>query len=604
MRVIDAWRYEDMKGLQAAARGDIQADLAIVNCRLVNVLTMTVYAAEIYVKNGVIVHIEDDPGTFMGKAAAAECVYDAQGAYLAPGFMDAHVHCESSMLTPYYFGRAIALQGTTSAFTDPHELANVAGKGGVKYMLENGKKSPVRQFVLVPSCVPAVPGLESAGAAFGASEISEIALWDRECIVGLAEVMDYINVINGGQRMSDVLDAATKAGLYLQSHYYQTFGRPLSSYLVRGMGGNHELRTSEELIEVLRKGGWVNIKGASSISDAFEKLLDGIRRFPHPESLQVSLCTDDVHARDILEKGHVNRVMNRMIVYGFDPLLAIAYGTRNTAVEYGIANLGSVKVGNIADLVIFPDLEEISPSAVFVGGSLIVDEGKLLAAEEPAIIEPDEGLCHIMDTMRMSRVNPSDLLIRAMDSKAGTAKVNVIDFEDKITELFVEELPVRDGVLDISERPDLAFAAVFNRYGTGSYTFAVVKNFQLGRGAVASTVSHDSHNMTVVYRSPSDAASLINALIDCHGGIGAKFDEKMVVVELPVGGLMSKLSPESLAYGPLSDLRELYDEIFTVKDVSLLKPVSISLIVSPKFKISDMGIVGVLKQEFVPLFPE
>ena len=602
MRVVDAWRYENMQELQACARGDIAADLAIVNCRLVDVLTLTIRPAEIFVKNGVVVHVEDDESAFAGNAAKAEEIFDAGGAYVAPGFLDAHVHCESSMLTPYYFGRAIALQGTTSAFTDPHELGNVAGVDGVRYMLENGQRSPVRQFVLIPSCVPAVPGLESTGAAFGAAEITEIAAWDRERIVGLAEVMDYVNVIAGEKRMSDILDAATREELYLQSHYYGTVGRRLSAYLVRGMGANHKLRTAEEIVTVLRRGGWANIKGASSISDAFEKLLDGITSFPRPEVLQVSLCTDDVHARDIMEKGHVNRVMNRMIAYGFDPIVAIAYGTRNAAVEYGFSNIGSVKVGAVADLVVIPDIRDIHPTDVFVGGEQIVAGGKLTSPEDPAMIEPDASLKGIMGTVKMDKVTPEDLAICVADASAKTARVNVIDFAVKVTEMVQEEIPVVNGALDISGRPDLAFAAVFNRYGTGSRTLAVIKNFQLARGAVASTVSHDSHNMTVIYRDIEAAARLINGIIDAQGGIGAADGNKMLVVDLPVGGLMSKLSPEKLAYGPLAELRGLYDEIFTEPGVSLLKPVSISLIVSLKFKISDMGIVDVLEQKFVPLF--
>lgn len=602
MRVADKRRYESMHELQACARGEIKADLAVVNCRLVDVLTLTVRPAELFVKNGVVVHIEDDETAFVGGAASAESVFDAGGAHIAPGFLDAHVHCESSMLTPYHFGRAIALQGTTSAFTDPHELANVAGADGVRYMLENGMRSPVRQFVLIPSCVPAVPGLESSGASFGASEISKIAAWDRERIVGLAEVMDYVNVIAGEKRMSDILDAATAEGLYLQSHYYQTFGRKLSAYLVRGMGANHELRTEDEIAGTLQKGGWVNIKGASSITDAFEKLLDAIKGFPHPEALQVSLCTDDAHARDILEKGHINRAMNRMIASGFDPVTAIAYGTRNTAAEYGFSNIGCLKVGALADFVVIPDLREIKPTDVFVGGRQVVAGGALTSPEDPSMIEPGPNLKGIINTVSMNRVTPAELSIRPQNPGCGHARVNVIDFAVKVTEMTQEDIPVTNGTLDISDRPGLAFAAVFNRYGTGSRTLAVIKNFRLARGAVASTVSHDSHNMTVIYRDANAAAGLVNAVIGAGGGIGASDGERMAVVELPIGGLMSRLSPRELAYGPLNELRGLYDEIFSEKGVSLLKPVSVALVVSPKFKISDMGIVDVLAQTFVPLF--
>jgi adenine deaminase len=603
-----------MVTLQRAARGETQADLAVVRCQLVNVATHQIYPVEVYVKNGVIVYVESDKNAFCELKANAAKVYDAGGSFLLPGLLDSHLHVESSMLTPYNFGCGVAVHGTTCVFTDCHELVNVAGKEAFVYMLEDGKRSPIRQLMLVPSCVPSVPGLENAGASITANDVREMARLDPERVVGLAEVMNYPQVIGGEKLMRDILQAARESGLYLQSHYYELFGRNLAAYLIHDLGGNHELRTAKEVDEVLRQGGWVDLRGGSSISANFKELLESVKRFPHPTSLRVTVCTDDRHAKDILD-GHINLVVARMVAEGVAPTVAIACATRNIAQEYDIANLGEVAVGKLADMIVVPRLEDMRPTAVFVGGSLVAENRVLLTKGEPSVPK-------LRHSVKLKPIKPEDLLIAAPKVETSgngankTVKINAIDFTAKITTLAPTELPVdREGHLALppsedqrkdqrkDQREDLAFIMVFNRYGKGTKAAGVVRNFGLTQGAVATTVSHDSHNLVTVWKNANDGAMAVNALIEAGGGEVTCIDGKLALIELPVGGLMSDLPADQVA-AKLETYQEHYYRAFGGAKVSLLRPATTSLIVSPEYKISDMGIVDVLKQKVIPLFPD
>ncbi|MDR3230218.1 MAG: amidohydrolase family protein [Synergistaceae bacterium] len=609
MRVIDRWRYQYRDALRRSALGEVPADLAIVNCSVADVHTLSCYRGEVFVFGGIIVHVESDPAKFRGMEAEAKVICDAEGGFVAPGLMDSHVHVESSMLTPKHFGEAIAVHGTTSIFTDCHELVNVAGQSGFRYMLEDGKRSPVRQFMLIPSCVPSVPGLEEAGARIVGRDVTELAKLDRELVPGLGEVMNYPGVIQGEPLMSEILQAARDCDLYLQSHYYRLFGRELSAYLVQGLGGNHELRTEEEVFETLRKGGWVDLKGGSSMptwaQDFFPELLKGVRRFPNPASLRLTLCTDDRHAADIVNGGHMNVAVQRVIDAGFDPMLALSWGTRRVAEEYEIANLGAVTAGNLADLMILNTLNRIAPTAVFVGGRAVAKKGVLIEEEKRSFVSAPANL---LKSVKLEKVKREDLAVRAPRGESMTTvasvKVNIIDFAQKITELVSGEIPVSpDGCLQLPEKQDFAYLMVFNRYGSGGKGIGVIKNFGMTDGAVASTVSHDSHNLTVVFRSVDDAVAVVNALIDNNGGLAVCVGGQLATVELPVGGLISELpAPELTA--ALSRFEPLYYRAFDGKQVSLLRVATTSLIVSPKFKVSDIGIVDVLEQKLVPLFPD
>ncbi|GHS99294.1 adenine deaminase [Synergistales bacterium] len=594
MRKLDLWRYADMDALSRAALGEIAADLAVVNCRLVNVATHQIYPAEVYIKNGVIVYVESMESEFHISKANAAVVYDARGGYLLPGLLDSHLHVESSMLTPYNFGCGVAVHGTTGVFTDCHEIVNVAGREAFAYMLEDGKSSPIRQFMLIPSCVPSVPGLENAGATIVPEDIREMSKLDAELVVGLAEVMNYPQVVRGEKLMTDILKAARESELYLQSHYYRLFGRDLAAYLIHGLGGNHELRTAEEVSETLRQGGWVDLRGGSSISVGFGELLEPIKQSPHPAALRVTVCTDDRHAKDILE-GHINLVVAKMIAEGIEPTVAIACATKNIAQEYDISNIGEVAVGKLADMIVVPEIEKMRPTAVFVGGKLIAENQKLLTKGSPAENK-------VTYSVKLDAIKRSDLLVSVPKKGLSEVNVNVIDFAEKVTTLTQASLPVDENGNLLVTRDDLAFITVFNRYGRGNRAFAIAQNFGLKQGAVATTVSHDSHNLVVIWKNIDDAVRAVNALIEAGGGEATCIGGSLSLIELPIGGLMSELPAEQVA-AKLESYQEHFYKAFGGAKVSLLRPATTSLIVSPGYKVSDVGIVDVLAQKLIPLFP-
>ncbi|MDR1204594.1 MAG: amidohydrolase family protein [Peptococcaceae bacterium] len=602
-RFVDAYRYEDLPALVNAGRGLAPLDLVITNAKIVDVITETTAPGEIWVKNGVVVHVER--GSF-GQFKARQ-VFDAKGAYVAPGLMDSHVHIESSMMSPYYFGRAVVVHGTTAVFTDPHEITNVAGQKGIDYMYQNSRVDPVmRQFILVPSCVPAVPKLESAGAVIGGADVEYNAGEYPDAVIGLAEVMDYIGVINGDPRMTEILNAARAKGLYLQSHYSGIHGRDLSAYLLAGLGGNHEIRGAEDAEEVLRAGGWVDFRGSSSIDDSLNDLLPALRKFPNPSILRVTLCTDDVHAADLADRahGHINKVAARVVAFGIAPETAIAYATRNVAQEYGIENLGVIRAGNLADFIVFNDFAALEPTAVFVGGVQQVADGKLVSPARPELARPAAGLqAEICQTMRLGEVK-AEKLIPAKKTGANTALVNTLVFDGLFTKPGQETLPLKNGQLDLSGRDDLCFIAVCDRYGLETVSLGVLRNFGLRYGAVATTVSHDSHNLTLIYKDPETAAYLANRLIGHGGGVAAAADSGHCrVVELPAGGLMSLLPAEELA-PKIHGLETMLPELFGPEPASLLKMAVLTLPVIPEIRVTNKGVVNTVSQEFIPLFPE
>ena len=320
-----------------AAMGKIPCDLTVKNVQYFNVFTGEIYPAEVDVLDGFVVRVRQ---TGEEPEQPAETVYDGQGRYLIPGYIDTHMHVESTMMIPENLSRAILPWGTTTICTDPHEIGNVMGVEGVRFMLDNARKSALRQYVLAPSCVPAVPELESTGASFGAKEVAEIL--DLDNVVGIAEIMDFVGVYQDDHRMHSIIDEGVKRGMYLQGHAPYVSGKELAAYRVGGPCSDHESATAEEVVEKLRCGIHVNLR-ASSLIDNLKTLVAGCRG--HQWKDLVSICTDDVHARDLLTVGHINKVVRKAVQAGLSGCEAIKLATFNAAREYGFDDLGAVAPG-------------------------------------------------------------------------------------------------------------------------------------------------------------------------------------------------------------------------------------------------------------------
>ncbi|MBQ9592389.1 MAG: adenine deaminase [Lachnospiraceae bacterium] len=586
--------YKDKKRLLQAALGQIPADLCVKNVRLVNVFTGEILPADVYVCDGFICHVEY---VDFANVNAAE-IYDAKGQYMTPGFLDAHMHIESSMLTPRHFAEVSVPWGTTTIVTDPHEIGNVWGMDGVRYMHENSEDVPQRQFIDIPSCVPAVPELEVSGANFLAEQIDELADLDR--VIGLAEVMDFLAVIHGSDRMMDILDVAKKRGLYIQGHAPFVSGRMLSAYLCGGPKTCHESRTGAEGLEKMRQGMYVDMR-ESSISKNVNTVWDGVKDFKYFDTL--CICTDDRESDDLLKLGHINDVLRVVIEHGMDPVLAIKSATINTAREIHFENIGAVAPGYAADMVLMPDLREMRPSAVFYEGRLVAENQKLLVPIEDRSYELEER--NSMNVVRDLTVE--DLRIKA-PVQDGTVKVNVLTYLTHMlssTESVVEEIPVKDGYLDLSGDPDLNYVAVINRYGHDRMAVHVVRRFGTDHGALASTVSHDSHNLTCVYDTPENGLMAIQELIRTHGGMCAVEDGQILhTLALPVGGLMSVKHAADLSVDATA-MKEADRRLgLTQMPNPLLRIVSLALPVIPKAKMSDIGLIDVGTKTLIPLFAE
>ena len=582
------------KELIKAALGLVECDLAIKNAQLLNVFTGEVYPATVFVYDGAIAHVEYR--NLEEGLDKVKNVVDAEGKYLIPGLIDAHMHVESSMLTPRNFAKVSIPSGTTTIVMDPHEIGNVYGVEGVKYMHDSGEGLPQRQFVDIPSCVPAVPECENAGAEFFAKEIEELAELKR--VIGLAEVMDYIGVINQEDRMADIIHAAERKGLYLQGHAPFVSGRNLSAYLIGGPVTDHESRTGEEAIEKLRSGMYIDSR-ESSITHNVKDIWEGVKHckfFDH-----YCLCTDDREADDLLHEGHINYVVNAAIKYGMDPVTAIKSATLNTAREINVTDLGAIAPGYVADMLLVEDLSNIHPTHVFFEGKLVAQDGKLL---QP--IEDKEYEIETRNSVQLKELSLEDFHVDT-PVENGKVNVNVMVYPNlELSSTYVEktEFEVKDGSI-VLPNDDYKFVIVLNRYGKGTIGKGIVKGFGTKKGALASTVSHDSHNLTVVYDNEKDALRVANTLKECGGGMCAAYNGTVLsTLPLPLAGLMSLKSAEELSVVSQKMKQAIVELGLTDMENPLLRIVTLALPVIPEVKMSDLGLVDVLTKKIVPFYAE
>ena len=582
--------------LLKAALGEIKADMAIKNTTYFNLFTGEEYPATVFVHKGFVVHVESE-NLEEGLENVSEVV-DAEGATIIPGLIDAHMHVESTMLTPRNLAEAVIPTGTTTIVTDPHEVANVAGEDAVRYMHDAGLDLPMRQYINIPSCVPAVPGLEEAGAAFDYTIVDQLA--ELENVIGLAEVMDFKGVQHGSDRMMDMIDAAERNNLYIQGHVVNQYGRELSAYAVGGPTTDHESRAPGEALAKLRAGLYVDAR-ESSMAHNIQTIWQDVKDLPWRSRL--SACTDDRESSDILKKGHMNDVLRHLIQEGMSPIEAVRAGTLHPAEEIGMTNLGAVAPGYVADFLLVRDFKTFQPEKVFFSGELVAENGHMVVEIEERSFEIETR-----NTVDVLPLELTDFELKAPNGQqSGTVKVNVPTYYElnaSITHLQVEELPVKNGRIDISHDPELAFVLTVNRYGKDNKTIGLVRNFGGVEGAVGSTIAHDHHNMMIVYRYPEAAERVYKALSECGGGISCSGKEELLyTLELPVFGLMSAANCFDTAE-QAEKMKDVLRSIGLGTSNPLLRIVTLGLTVIPEFKYSDLGLVDVMETKLIPIFPE
>ena len=575
-----------------AARGTRPLDLAITNVQLVNVFTCEIYPADIGILGNRI--------AVVGPAGAyqldAEKTYDGSGKWACPGFVDTHLHIESSMVTPAHYAEAVLPFGTTTSIIDPHEIGNVLGMDGIRYMLEGSEGIPLRTYLTISSCVPAVPGKETAGADFGPAEIAEMLEWPR--VIALAEMMDFMGVVNGNPKMVGIVDEALKAGVKVQGHAPLLSGRDLNAYIASGIDNDHELRIGEEGVEKLRLGLLPLLK-VSTFGNYARPIVPKLLDLP---LLEIALCTDDISPADLLENGHMDRVIREMLYHGIDPAVAIRWATLNGARHYQLRDHGAIAPGYLADIVLLSSLEEVKASEVYVDGKLRVEGGKLLKEipEPPNTIE-------IKNSVHIQPLTVEDLQLKPPIDN-GELTVNILELlPTRLSKLTSGTATVTNGEIDLTSLgEDVCYIALVPRHGqTHRPVVALLKGLGLKSATLAGTIAHDSHNILITGHRPEDMLMATQALAHCGGGlIFVENGKTLGQVELPIAGLMSPKSVSDLALD-MEKMDDLAVELGIPHRAKALATSGLALTVIPEIRMSDLlGMVDVATQEPVPVFPD
>jgi len=567
-----------------AARGRALADLTLKDCRVVDFFRGRVIdGAVVSIYKGYIVGVND------GLAAKAEL--SLGGRYLCPGLIDAHVHIESSLLSPAEFARLVAPRGTTAIVADPHEIANVLGHDGVNWMLRASDGLPLDVYLMVPSCVPATH-FDTAGASLFASDLARFSREER--VLGLGEVMNYPGVLSGDPRVLDKLSLFWEAGKAIDGHAPGLAGKDLSAYALAGIRSDHEATTPAEALDKLGKGMWIMARLGSSARD-LENLIpamDGetVRR--------MMLCTDDRHPNDISTEGHIDAAVRALVLGGVAPIDALRMACHNPALYYGLRRAGAIAPGYKADLVAFSDLKDFRAELVIKAGVEIAREGKRTAAYEASAREA--YTLPLRDSVNIKWLEEKDFLI---PDEGGLARVIDASPGSIITGASFERPKVENGLCVSDTERDIVKIFVIERHtGSGGIGKGFIRGLGLRRGAIGSTVSHDSHNMIIAGVDDASIFKVARRLNALKGGyVIADGDEVLAELALPVAGLMSDR--------PVAEVLErlaAFEDFFRMEGMPGASPLMtlsfMALPVIPALKITDKGLVDVNAFEQVPLF--
>ncbi|MCG6916311.1 MAG: adenine deaminase [Deltaproteobacteria bacterium] len=559
-----------------AARGDRPVDLLFRGAKVVNVFIGELVSTSVAVFDGVVVGFDD---------RQAKEVVEINDAILSPGFIDGHFHLESTLLLPAEFARAVLPHGTTTVVADPHEIANVAGVAGVEFMLKASEEVGLEIFYMAPSCVPAT-NMETAGAELTSSDLEILAEHPR--VLGLAEMMNFPGVIYADPAILDKLERFRDK--IIDGHSPGLSGASLDAYLCGGIGSDHECTRFEEAREKLAKGMHIMIREGSQARD-----LEALAPLVTPQTKhRCMLVSDDCHPEDLLEHGHMNRVLKRAIELSMDPISAIQLASLNPARYFGLRTLGAIAPGYQADIVVLGSLESLEVSRVYKKGQLVAKDGKCLLPQLTAAKETE------LISMKLGELREDDLRIQVQGSRVRAIRVvpNTLITEEEI-------LPVvtRQGAAVSEPGRDLLKMVVIERHrGSGRRGFAFIRGLGLRQGALASTVAHDSHNLIVVGANDSDMVIAANVLRELGGGLVVVKDGQVAAqLPLPIAGLVSNATLERVV-----ELKKEVDQAAIDLGATLEQPFMalsfMALPVIPKLKLTDQGLVDVESFTHVPLF--
>ncbi|ACO86486.1 adenine deaminase [Clostridium botulinum NCTC 2916] len=588
--------WEVSKTLSSVAQGFEPADMVIINSKLINVCTREVIEnTDVAISCGRIALVGD------AKHCIGENteVIDAKGQYIAPGFLDGHIHVESSMLSVSEYARSVVPHGTVGIYMDPHEICNVLGLNGVRYMIEDGKGTPLKNMVTTPSCVPAVPGFEDTGAAVGPEDVRETMKWDE--IVGLGEMMNFPGILYSTDHAHGVVGETLKASKTVTGHYsLPETGKGLNGYIASGVRCCHESTRAEDALAKMRLGMYAMFREGSAWHD-LKEVSKAITENKVDSRFAV-LISDDTHPHTLLKDGHLDHIIKRAIEEGIEPLTAIQMVTINCAQCFQMDHeLGSITPGKCADIVFIEDLKDVKITKVIIDGNLVAKDG-VLTTSIAKYDYPEDAMhsMHIKD-----KITPDSFNIMAPNKEKITARVIEIIPERVGTYERHIELKVKDDKVQCDSSKDVLKAVVFERHHeTGKAGYGFVKGFGIKRGAMAATVAHDAHNLLVIGTNDEDMALAANTLIECGGGMVAVQDGKVLgLVPLPIAGLMSNKPLEEMA-----EMVEKLDSAWKEIGCDIVSPFMtmalIPLACLPELRLTNRGLVDCNKFEFVSLFVE
>ncbi len=569
-------RVDRLRGLIRVARGEQPPDLVIKGGRVLNLFTGEIIRADVAITDGRIAGIGSDDGP---------AVIDAGGDYIRPGVMAAHMHLESTLLAPAELAWAVLSRGTTAIMADPHEIANVLGIEGIRFLLGASKGLPVDIYFLLPSCVPAT-GLETAGASLSAADLQSFLRQRR--ILGLAEMMNYPGVLAGSGPILEKLDAFR--GSTRDGHAPLLSGRDLNAYIASGIRSDHECTGREEAREKLRLGMHIMIREGTQAKNLKELIpLVNPRNNRH-----FSLVTDDLHPHDLLAKGHLDHLVDRAVDEGMDPLEAIRMVTTNTAGYFGLRDVGAVAPGYRADLLVLSSLTPVRVRSVIKGGERVFDEGVFTGREMAAAGTRCRG------AMNIRPFGPEAFCVPAAGERI---RVIGLVADQILTRQIIVEVTHRDGMVVSDPRRDILKLVVVERHrATGGIGIGFVQGFGLKEGALASSVAHDSHNIVAVGCEDGDLFRALKAVEEMRGGLAAVLHgEVLAKLPLPIAGLMSDRPLDEVARG-WQELRRVAQAFGSIPEEPFMVLSFLALPVIPELKLTDRGLVDVNRFEHVPLF--
>lgn len=570
-------KKEELKKLILTASGARKADTVIKNCKVVNVFSGKIIEGDIALCGDQIAGVGEYEG---------EVEIDAEGRYAAPGFIDSHIHIESSYLSPEELGMLLVPHGGTTIIADPHEIVNVLGIPGLDYMMKAAENTKLDIKYMLPSCVPATP-FEHAGAVIDAEDMEDPIL--RDNILGLGEFMNFPGVVNADDATLDKLMVAKDAGKLIDGHSPGITGKALNAYCAARIRADHECDTIQDFEERLDNGMYVMLRQGSACKN-LKSLLPAVT----PEnSRRVIFCSDDRQPKTILEEGHLDNHLRLCVEEGLDPVTAIRMATLNAAECFGLDDRGAIAPGYRADIVLLDDLKDFKAEKVWVAGELTADQGKYL----PEVIKEDI-------TPVMSSVHLKDFSAEKFKMNLKGNRVHTIEIQPGgvVTKKSVDEIQVKDGEFVFDPGQDIVKVAVVERHQlTGNVACGFLKGYGIKEGAVALSVAHDSHNIIVVGVSDEEMAFAAEALKEQSGGVVLVKDGKVIEsMPMPIAGLMSDQSAEWVD-AKLTALHEKAYEVLGVNDD--VEPVMtlcfMSLAVIPELKLTDEGLFDVTKFAFI-----